>query len=847
MYYNKSIIAILGATNTGKTYLALDRMMSYASGMIGFPLRLLARENYDKVCKIKGKSQVALITGEERIIPPQARYFLCTVESMPTWRQVEFLGVDEIQLCGHPHRGHIFTDRLLYARGISETMFMGADTIEQVIRNLIPDIEIVKRPRMSNLAWAGSKRLTRLKPRSAIVAFSASNVYQMAELIKRQKGGAGIVLGALSPRTRNAQVEMYQNGDVDYLVATDAIGMGLNMDVEHVAFSDISKFDGNNFRDLTSPELAQIAGRAGRSNNDGTFGITANCPMIDTDDIFAIENHDFRPISHVYWRNSDLDFSSLKNLRQSLKVSSPHLGLIRVKNALDEEMLKLLTSSSAVSRTLTSKANLNMLWDVCQVPDFSKYHNDSHLRMLANIYSQMIESGHIHNDYIYKQLKHLENTSGTLDSLTNRLSDIRTWSFITQRSKWLDTNEEWASQTREIENKLSDALHQRLTETFVDQQTSILLKSLRDRKEVYALMNHKKEIHMEGVKIATVEGFSLKMIEENIPSHSMKIFRMSAIKSLAYAVDDMVDVFLKDEKNLSLNHRGKILWCGKVIAKIKSGDSILKPNFSLYVSEAFGVDSIKKITDHLRAWLYNYIRSSFDILTSLDDKYQKNNKDLSPMLKGILWQLKENIGSLNRQEIDTSFLTKADKSFLKRNKIVVGKFYLYIPSILRGKIRQLKSILMANFDNYDLNNYQIIKKIYTTKELSNKEYNYNSMVRISYVEQDKSNQSKSKQDKSKQDKNKLSHILSGGVNIETYEKINSLLWKVAKKGEFHLDDNLHQQLKSILKDESLIIPLIKSLSFKEKKKNQHFKYNYQRSKKEQNYNENSPFAVLLKK
>ncbi|HLN25750.1 MAG TPA: helicase-related protein, partial [Patescibacteria group bacterium] len=459
------VIAVLGPTNTGKTHLAIERMLGHRTGMIGFPLRLLARENYERILRLKGANAVALLTGEEKIIPKHPSYFVCTVESMPLDRRVEFLAIDEIQLCADPDRGHVFTDRLLHARGASETMFLGAETIKPLLRRLVPEVEFISRPRFSELTYTGPRKLTRLSPRSAIVAFSAADVYSIAEMVRRQRGGAAVVLGALSPRTRNAQVGLYQAGEVDYLVATDAIGMGLNMDVDHVAFAALRKFDGRAPRGLEASEVAQIAGRAGRHMNDGTFGTTGDIGGLEPDIVEAVESHAFQPLKTLQWRNAELRFTSVEALQGSLNRHPDRPGLIRSRDADDQLALQALARDEEVLKRAGSPDHVRLLWDVCQIPDFRKSLAEQHTRLLGAIFRHLTSPGRrLPADWLDAQVKRIDRTDGEMDTLITRIANVRTWTYVSHRADWVADPLAWQERTRAIEDRLSDALHERLTQ-----------------------------------------------------------------------------------------------------------------------------------------------------------------------------------------------------------------------------------------------------------------------------------------------------------------------------------------------------------------------------------------------
>nr|MDA8250325.1 helicase-related protein [Rhodospirillales bacterium] len=501
--------AVLGPTNTGKTQLAIERLLAHDSGIIGFPLRLLARENYDRMVARKGPRQVALITGEEKIVPPEARWFSCTVEAMPLDRAAEFVAVDEIQLCADPDRGHVFTDRLLQARGLVETMFLGAETIRPLLQRLVPQAEIETRPRLSELLHAGHAKLTRLPPRSAVVAFSAAEVYAIAELIRRRRGGCAVVMGRLSPRTRNAQVALYQDKEVDFLVATDAIGMGLNMDVDHVAFAGLAKFDGHRPRRLAAAEVAQIAGRAGRGMRSGAFGTTADCPPLDPEVVEAVEAHSFEPLTQLCWRNNDLDFASLDRLVESLNAPPPGPGLVRGNEATDLETLAALARETEVRDLARGRHRVRLLWEACQIPDFRKLADDTHLRLCARVFGHVVRDGAVPADWIGSQIAALTRADGDIDTLMQRLAGVRVWTYIAARADWVTDAAHWQARAREVEDLLSDALHERLTSRFVDRRAAQLLRRLEGdgRDDLLSAVTRRGEVVVEGHPVGHIEGF----------------------------------------------------------------------------------------------------------------------------------------------------------------------------------------------------------------------------------------------------------------------------------------------------------------------------------------------------
>jgi ATP-dependent RNA helicase SUPV3L1/SUV3 len=501
------LTAVLGPTNTGKTHLAVERMLGHASGMIGLPLRLLAREVYDRVVKLRGRSSVALITGEEKIVPPRAVYFVCTVEAMPLGREVEFMAVDEIQLCADPERGHVFTHRLLHARGKFETMLMGAGTMAPLIRRLLPDAEIVTRERLSTLSYAGPKKLTRLPRRSAVVAFSADQVYAIAELIRRQRGGAAVVMGSLSPRTRNAQVALFQSGEVDFLVATDAIGMGLNMDVDHVAFAGLKKFDGRRTRWLHPQEIAQVAGRAGRFKRDGTFGVTADAEDMDEDLVAQIQNHQFEPITEAQWRNPRLDFDNLPALLKSLAAPPSRQGLVQQGESLDERTLRRLAQDEEVARRVKQPRALERLWEACQTPDFRRVSDDEHQHLVRTVFDALTTGGRrIPADWMGGQFKALDRLDGEIDMLAQRLAGVRTLTYIANRPDWLHDPKSWQETTRQLEDRLSDVLHEKLMARFIDRRTSALMRQLGEREEMLAGVAPDGSVTVEGHVVGRLEG-----------------------------------------------------------------------------------------------------------------------------------------------------------------------------------------------------------------------------------------------------------------------------------------------------------------------------------------------------
>ncbi|MEO7027393.1 MAG: helicase-related protein, partial [Caulobacteraceae bacterium] len=563
------LVAVLGPTNTGKTHLAVERMLGHASGMIGLPLRLLAREIYDRIVKARGARSVALITGEEKIVPATAHWFVCTVEAMPLERQVEFLAIDEIQLLADPERGHVFTDRLLHARGQAETMFLGAASLTPLIRRLVPGVEITGRERLSALSWSGARKLTRLPKRSAIVAFSADAVYSIAELIRRQRGGAAVVMGALSPRTRNAQVELYQSGEVDFLVATDAIGMGLNMDVGHVAFAGLMKFDGRRSRPLTPGEIAQIAGRAGRFHRDGTFGVTGGAEDLDPEVIAQVEEHRFPAIAAARWRNRALDFDSLADLQRSLAAPPPIAGLIAAPLSTDEATLRVLAADSEVAGRCRDRAMLRRLWQACQMPDFRKTGAADHARLAREVFDHLSRGRRrTPDDWMAEQMRGLERTEGEIDALSGRLAAMRTLAYIAHRPDWLADPPHWRGTTRLIEDRLSDALHERLMARFVDRRTSLLLRGLSRGEPLLSGLAPDGAVTVEGQVVGRLQGLEFRRAA-TAGSLAEKTLRTAAEQALTPEVNRRLGAIAAAEDDaFRLAADGEVLWLGEAVASL---------------------------------------------------------------------------------------------------------------------------------------------------------------------------------------------------------------------------------------------------------------------------------------
>ena len=693
------LTAVLGPTNTGKTYLAIERMLGHESGMIGFPLRLLARENYDRIVRIKGASQVALITGEEKIAPPGARYFVCTVESMPLDRTVSFLAVDEIQMAADPERGHFFTNRLLEARGTAETMLLGADTIRPVLNRLLPDIDVVARPRFSNLSYVGPKKATRLPRRSAVVGFSANEVYAIAELIRRQRGGTAIVMGALSPRTRNAQVDMFQAGEVDYLVATDAIGMGLNMDVNHVWFASLRKYDGRALRPLRSVEIAQIAGRAGRHMNDGTFGTTVDVGPMDAEIVEAIENHRFDPLRDIQWRNSDLDFRSVPALIASLNEPPPHAALQRVREQDDQLALQTLSTHSDFLPRLRTPQRVRLLWEVCQVPDFRKTMTEEHTLLLGQLFEHLTQGGErLPEDWIESHVKRLERFDGDIDTLMARIAHVRTWTYISHRPDWIQRATHWQERARAIEDKLSDVLHQRLTQRFVDRRAALLVRRLHDEGEMTTSVAEAGEVSVEGEHLGRIEGF--RFIPDATEGHAdQKAVMSAALRALRQDLPARLQAFVSSaDRDLVFDSQLRVCWGGGPVARLQASGDILAPKIEALPSDLLDGPAREEVRKRAAAWVETRIRLG---LSEMMDA--RTTTELPAGARGVVFQLCENLGVLPRRPIEQQLaeLGEEDRKALARLGVRVGVYSLYFPSMLKPVPIRLRAGLWMIARNRD--------------------------------------------------------------------------------------------------------------------------------------------------
>ena len=690
------LVAVLGPTNTGKTHLAVERMLGHESGMIGLPLRLLAREIYDRVVRARGVRSVALITGEEKIVPPRAQYFVCTVEAMPLSREVAFLAVDEIQLCADPERGHVFTHRLLHARGMAETMLLGSGTMAPLVRRLLPHAEIVTRERFSALTYAGSKKLTRLPRRSAVVAFSAEQVYAIAELIRRQRGGAAVVMGSLSPRTRNAQVALYQSGEVDFLVATDAIGMGLNMDVDHVAFAGLSKFDGRRVRSLYPQEIGQIAGRAGRYQTNGTFGVTGEADEMDAGLVTAIEEHRFEAAAGAEWRNAKLDFAALPSLLRSLAKPPEREGLRLAAEALDETTLKALAADEEVGRRVHDRANLERLWDVCQTPDFRKVAVDEHIRLAREVFLQLTAGRRrLGEDWIARQFAPLDRTDGEIDTLAARLAGIRTLTYVANRPDWLADPEAWQAKTRALEDRLSDTLHEKLMARFVDRRTSALMRGLRVRGEALAGVDAEGAVTVEGhfvgrlmgLKFDAAQGASL--LEE-------KALRAAALHAVAPEIARRLgQLAAEPDAAFALTPDGAVLWRGEAAGVITRGGGPLTPRVRL-LGELGPEPARQRATRRLEAFAAAKASSALAPLRRLETMVAEGR--IKGLARGLAYRLVEAGGVLDRAEVraDVRQLSQVERRALRVLGVRIGAHSLFLPALQTPTARATAQALAAH-------------------------------------------------------------------------------------------------------------------------------------------------------
>lgn len=695
---NNQILAILGPTNTGKTFLAIERMLEYGNGVIGFPLRLLAREVYDKIVLKIGYERVALVTGEEKIIPPKADYYLCTVESMPQDINFEFAAIDEIQMCADPERGHIFTDRLMNYRGDKLTMFLGSDTIKKLLTELVPETEFIYRERLSKLTYSGYKKISRIKPRSAIIAFSVDDVYALAEFVRRQKGGAAVVMGSLSPKTRNSQVEIYQSGDVDFLIATDAIGMGINMDIDNVYFSGLKKYDGKKIRDLRDSEIGQISGRAGRYMNDGSFGTTGDCERLTDEQIDKVENHKFDDVLNIFWRNSNLDFTSSQNLIQSLSVRPPQDNLQRNKDLIDETTFRFLVSEKSNLNFNNHQHFVKLLWECCQIPDFTKSSYNEHTDIIYKVFSFLSsDKGKITNDWMKQQLSNLNNYEGNIDSLANRISYIRTWSYVSNKSNWVENADYWIAKTKEIEDRLSEKLHEELSKSFVDKRISVLSRGLKQDIELNTKIIDTNKIYINEHYIGKINGLKIELdySSTNLDT-DIKSLKKAARSGAQQELKNRIEKIINHQELLELKEDLKIYWQDSKIAEIKPGKNYLNPVIKLFIDDTLEDNDFSNLKLTIENWIEKEKQKHLSDLISIEKTSLKNS-----LARGLAYQLFENNGVLNRETASNMIknLNKEERYELRKKGIKIGKYHIYQPRMIRPNAIKFKTILWKCFNS----------------------------------------------------------------------------------------------------------------------------------------------------
>ena len=727
------ITAVLGPTNTGKTFLAIETMLSFDSGMIGFPLRLLAREVYDKIIKKINPSNVALITGEEKIIPSNAKYYLCTVESMPIDKNLEFVGIDEIQMCADHERGHIFTDRLLNLRGEKLTMLMGSNTIKNIIINLNEDTEFVNKERLSKLSYKGHKKISRIDRKTAIIAFSAEEVYAIAELVRRQKGGAAIVMGSLSPKTRNAQVELYQSGDVDFLVATDAIGMGINMDLENVYFSNLKKFDGKKLRRLNLSEIGQIAGRAGRYLNDGNFGITGDCKEINAEEVELLENHKFKKIRTLFWRNSNLNFNNATSLIKSLDERPNEDWLKRIHECEDEKLLKYFLKNLSAHKISDNEEVLSLLWECCQIPDFVKKTYGHHLEVVSKIFGFLNgKEKKVTNTYMKQQLSVLNKLEGNVDSLSNRIANVRTWSYVSNKVNWVENQDYWVERTKLLEDKLSDRLHEELTKSFIDKRASILARGLKQDMTFNTEIIEDDKVIINNQFIGKLKGLKLELdLKVDTLDTDIKSLKKAARLSIGPELNKRIKQII-DTSSLEIKDDFKIYWGKFPIAKLLPGKDYLDPELSLIIDDIIEIAEQKKLQEYLEKWLKEKINF---ILKSLIDL--RSLKESNSSIRALAYQLYENNGVLKRDKV-SEYLKKLgqdERKILRNLGVKFGRYHVFLFKLLKPEAVSLRILL---WKNYHQKSFNLKPPTFGLNFLENKDYkNKNFMLLCGFENFDK--------------------------------------------------------------------------------------------------------------
>ncbi len=689
------IVAVLGPTNTGKTFYAIETMLAFDSGMIGFPLRLLAREVYDKIIKRIDPKKVALITGEEKIIPLSAKYYLCTVESMPIDKNLDFVAVDEIQMCSDHERGHIFTNRLLNLRGEKTTMFMGSNSMKNIINKLDGDIEYINKERLSKLSYSGYKKISRIERKTAIIAFSAEEVYAIAELIRRQKGGAAIVMGSLSPKTRNAQVELYQSGDVDYLVATDAIGMGINMDLDNVYFSNLKKFDGKKLRRLNLAEIGQIAGRAGRYLNDGTFGITGDCSEINSEEVELLEKHKFEEINTIFWRNSDLNFNNKTTLIKSLDERPNQKWLRRIHECEDEKVLKYLLKDFENLKIDNNKNELELLWECCQIPDFVKKTYGHHIQIVKKVFNFLKNKpGRIANVYMKQQLSSLDKLDGNVDSLSNRIANVRTWSYVSNKINWVENQDYWIERTKSLEDKLSEKLHEELTKSFIDRRASVLAKGLKQDISFDTKILNNERVMINNQFIGQLKGLKLELdLKIGALDTDIKSLKKAARQTIGPEILKRIEQ-IKKNGLIDLKNDSKIYWNNFPIANLTPGKNYLKPEIKLIIDDMVDNDDQLKLIEYLNSWINKKINDDLKNLIDL-----KNIKETNTSVRALAYQLYENNGVIKRDNVINfiKFLNQDERKILRTMGVKFGRYHIFLHRLFKPNAVSLRVLLWKNY------------------------------------------------------------------------------------------------------------------------------------------------------
>ena len=692
---SKRIIALLGPTNTGKTFVAIEKMLEHATGIFGLPLRLLAREVYDKCVLKVGIEKVALITGEEKIIPSTACYFICTVESMPKDKEVEFIAIDEIQMCADRERGHIFTERMIESRGTKLTMFLGSQVMRNIINDLVQGVEFEKKERFSKLSYSGIKKISRLDRKVAIIAFSIEEVYAIAELVRRQKGGAAVIMGSLSPKTRNSQVGLYQSGDVDYLIATDAIGMGLNMDINEIYFSSLKKFDGKKTRRLNLIEMSQISGRAGRYQNDGGFGTTGDSDTLNSDEIEKIEKHQLPDTKTIFWRNSKLNFKNPESLIASLELKPSKKNLIRTNDSLDESVLRFFLKKGA--NNIIYHKNLELLWECCQIPDFEKKAYGQHINVIDKVFQFLsTRKKRIPSSFMKEQLKGLERDHGNVDLLSHRLSNVRTWSYVANKKNWVENSDYWIQLTKSIEDKLSDKLHDELTKSFIDKKISILSRNLKQDLVLNTEISDENKIYIDNQLIGELRGlkFLIEVTSKTLDT-DIKSIKKAARKGVEKELIKRVDEILSN-KEIDINSESKIIWKNVPIARLKRGNDYLSPEIDIISDDSLNEESKLKLTVFLNKWLINYINEVLGDLMKLT-KHKISNQ----YLRGLVFQLYENNGVIKRRDVDkiVKLIPSEERKKLWGMGIKIGRYHIYLPKMLKPKAVEFRVNLWKIFYN----------------------------------------------------------------------------------------------------------------------------------------------------